>query len=147
MTTDLNQTQPEPEALLPDGIGLDLKTVIALLSEKHGMAVPKNDPILMVVTIQNAYLAEVEKLHNRHSKGLSKLLADKADGYVAAVKEATEALEKEISAANVEALRKLSVENAEQMKALQNNTFWAAAIVAVSALVNVAVFVVKAVAR
>ncbi len=53
---------------LPDDIGLDMEAVRSLLASKHGMAVPKDDPMLMLVTILNAHLAEMEKLHSRHCK-------------------------------------------------------------------------------
>ena len=55
---------------LPDGIGLTLDDVRALLAKEHETIVPKDDPMLMIVTLLNAYLGEVDKLHARHGKAL-----------------------------------------------------------------------------
>ena len=68
---------------LPDGIGLTLDDVRALLAKEHETIVPKDDPMLMIVTLLNAYLGEVDKLHARHGKALAALMAGKTDAYVA----------------------------------------------------------------
>ena len=62
---------------LPDGIGLTLDDVRALLAKEHETIVPKDDPMLMIVTLLNAYLGEVDKLHARHGKALAALMAGK----------------------------------------------------------------------
>ncbi len=131
----------EKKALLPDGMGLTLKQVHALLVEQHNVAVPKDDPILMVVTICNAFLGEVQALHQRHEAGLTKLMADKTDAYVRGIKEATAQLAAGLSSASVEGFKVACKEHESRMAVLKSNLTWLAAIVAVSALVNVAVFV------
>ena len=70
---------------LPDGIGLTLDDVRALLAKEHETIVPKDDPMLMIVTLLNAYLGEVDKLHARHGKALAALMAGKTDAYVKGV--------------------------------------------------------------
>ena len=54
--------KPEAENTLPDGIGLTMEQVQKLLAKAHKTVVDDHDPILMVVTILNAHLGEVEKL-------------------------------------------------------------------------------------
>ena len=126
---------------LPDGIGLTLDDVRALLAKEHETIVPKDDPMLMIVTLLNAYLGEVDKLHARHGKAL----AGKTDAYVKGVQGATDALAAQLSASSVEGIRKVFAEHAGQLQSLKSGMWYAAAIVAVSALVNVAVFVLRGV--
>lgn len=133
---------PAPEAgkkaLLPDGVGLRLEQVQALLATQHNTAVPKDDPILMVVTICNAFLGEVQALHQRHEAGLTKLMADKTDAYVRGIKEATAQLASGLSSASVEGFKTACKDHESRMAGFKSNLTWLAAIVAVSALVNVA---------
>lgn len=129
---------PEKEALLPDGMGLRLEQVQALLATQHNTAVPKDDPMLMFVTICNAFLGEVQALHQRHETGLTRLMADKTDAYVRGIKEATAQLAAGLSSASVEGFKVACKEHERRMAGFKNNLTWLAAIVAVSALVNVA---------
>lgn len=130
--------EAEKKALLPDGMGLRLEQVQALLATQHSTAVPKDDPMLMFVTICNAFLGEVQTLHQRHEAGLTKLMADKTDAYVRGIKEATAQLAAGLSSASVEGFKATCKEHETRMAALKSNLTWLAAIVAVSALVNVA---------
>ena len=132
---------PKPEDAIPDGIGLSLEQVQELLAKTHKKVVDYHDPILMVVTMLNAHLAEVEKLHARHKEGLGRLMADKTDAYVTGVQDAVGEITESPSSASVEGVRKVFVDHAARLQAFKSNTVWLAAIVAVSALLNVAVFV------
>lgn len=126
------------EALLPDGMGLRLEQVQALLATQHNVAVPKDDPMLMFVTICNAFLGEVQALHQRHETGLTRLMADKTDAYVRGIKEATAQLAAGLSSASVEGFNAACQQHESRMACFKSNLTWLAAIVAVSALVNVA---------
>ena len=132
---------PKPEDAVPDGIGLTLEQVQGLLAQTHKKVVDYHDPILMVVTMLNAHLAEVEKLHTRHKEGLGRLMADKTDAYVSGVQAAVGQLTDSLSSASVEGVRKVFDDHAARLQSFKNSTTWLAAIVAVSALLNVAVFV------
>lgn len=135
----------EDKNILPDGAGLSLEQVRALLAHAHEKVVDKADPILMVVTILNAHLTEVKKLQTRHKEGLDRLMVDKTDAYVSGVAAAVGQLTDSLSSASVEGIRKVFDDHAVRLQAFKNSTTWLAAIVAVSALLNVAVFVLKAV--
>lgn len=135
------KTEPEKEPLLPDGIGLSLEQVKALIAKNHKIILANDEPSLMGVTICNAYLAEVEKLHTRHKDGLGRLMADKTDTYVSGVAAAVAQLTDSLSSASVEGIRKVFDEHAARLQAFKNSTAWLAAIVGVSALLNVTVFV------
>ena len=132
---------PEPKNVLPDGIGLSLEQVRELLFKTHKVAIYDNDAILMVGTILNAYLTEVEKLQARHKEGLGRLMAEKTDAYVSGVQAAIGQLTDSLSSASVEGIRKIFDDHASRLQTFKNSTTWLAAIVAVSALLNVAVFV------
>lgn len=139
--SESENTELPVESTLPNGIGLSLEQVRALLAKTHETVVDKSDPILMVVTILNAHLVEVEKLQTRHKEGLGKLMADKTDAYVSGVTAAVSQLTDSLSSASVQGIRKVFDDHAAKLQIFKNNTTWLAAIVAVSALLNVAVFV------
>lgn len=81
------QEQAAPE--IPDGIGLRLDDVRMLIAREHDVQPPdKGDPMLLVVTMMNACLAEQQKLHERHCKAVTKVLGEKTDAYVRGVREA-----------------------------------------------------------
>ena len=134
---------PPVEQNVFDGIGLSLEQVRGLLAEKHGAVVDKADPILMVVTILNAHLAEVEKLQARHRTGLGKLMSEKTDAYVSGVQEAVAQLAEKLSSASVEGMRTTFAEHTARLQLFQSSLIWLAAIVATSALLNVVVFVLR----
>ena len=135
------QAPPQGEALLPDGIGLSLEQAQTLISKSNGVILANNEPALMGITLCNAYLTEIEKLHSRHSAGLARLMAEKTDAYVSGVQTVVGQLSESLSSASGEGIRKVFDDHAVRLNAFKNNTAWLAAIVAVSALVNVAVFV------
>lgn len=126
-----------------DAIGLSLEQVRRLLAEKHGTVVDKADPILMVVTILNAHLTEVEKLQARHRTGLGKLMSEKTDTYVSGVQEVVAQLAEKLSSASVEGMRTTFAEHTARLQLFQSSLIWLAAIVATSALLNVVVFVLR----
>ncbi|MDR3176656.1 MAG: hypothetical protein LBU06_09020 [Desulfovibrio sp.] len=137
---------PTPVAALVENqekTGMNLEDVRALLANMHNTSIPENDPLLMIVTILNAYLGEVQKLHARHEQGLSRLMAEKTDTYVSGVKVAVEQLSASLSSASVEGVRKVFEAHAATLNSFRYAVYWAAAIVSASALVNVAVFVLR----
>jgi uncharacterized protein YbaP (TraB family) len=141
----MNEQEPEIPGMpqLPDGIGLTLDEVRSLLATKNSITVSPDDPILMMVTLLNAFLTEEEKLLNRHRKALTSILTDKTDIYIKAVEQTTASLSESISTSSVHEIKKIFQENGATMNRFRSNMVWLAAIVGVSALVNVAVFVLR----
>lgn len=137
--------EAEKEALLPDGVGLSLENVRDLLVNAHDCKVSKDDPILMVVTMLNAYLGEVQGLHRKHEAGLSRLMAEKTDGYVAGVQGAVTALQDGLSSASVEGIKAVFNDHDSRLKAFKSNLSWLGAITACSAIINVVAFVLMGV--
>jgi hypothetical protein len=127
------------------GVGMSLKAVCDLLATTHNTIVPKDDAILLIATLLNAYLGEVQKLHARHEAGLGRLMAEKTDAYVSGVNATVEQLSTSLSSASVEGIRKVFDAHAATLNAFKTAVYWAAAIVSVSALLNVAVFVLRSI--
>nr|WP_320013117.1 hypothetical protein [uncultured Desulfobulbus sp.] len=128
---------------LPDGIGLSMEEVRMLLAVKNSASVSPDDPILMVVTVLNAFLSEEEKLLDRHSKALTAILTERTDGYVKAVEQTATHLGESLSSASAAEMTRLFSENTKKIEKFKQSQVWLAAIVTVSALVNVAVFVLR----
>ncbi len=67
------QTQQEKEYLLPDGFGMSLDEVRALILNKFDFKVDKDGPILLIVPILNAFLFEQQKMQEEHSAVMEKV--------------------------------------------------------------------------
>ena len=139
--SDEYDNSPPPMPQLPDGIGLDHDQVVKLLAEKHKTIVSSDDPVLMMVTLHNAWLAEENKLMARHKKALAHVLAERTDNFVKAVETVAGDLGRTLSTSTLEAMQATFVEHNKALVSHQANIRWLSAIAAVSALVNVAVFV------
>lgn len=135
----------EPEQLLPDGIGLSVDQVCALLAEINKTVVPKDDPLLMTVTILNAFLNEQDKLQKKHEKALAAFMGEQTAAYVKGVEESVASLSKTLSGATVEGIRKAVGEMAASLAGHRSAMYLCTAVMAVSALLNVAVFVLEAI--
>ncbi len=123
------------------GVGLTLEQIRAVVAKAHNVMLPKDDATLMIATILNAYLTEVEKLQARHEKGLTRLMAEKTDEYVSGVQTAVNQLSTSLSSASVDGIRKVFDDHAATLKTFKSNVNLAAVIVGMSALINVAVVV------
>ena len=65
-----------PGLAMPDGIGLSFDQVRTLLIQAHKTTMSDDDPMLMLVTINNAFLGEYDKLLDRHNEALTAFLVD-----------------------------------------------------------------------
>ena len=141
------KTEQEPMAFLSDGIGLSYAEIADELARKSKAIVAQDDPIMMMVPLCNAFLAEESKLLERHKKALAQVMAVKTDTFVQSVQKTVEELGQTLTSATVQSLQTAFTEHREAMKihetALQqhrSNIFWLSAIAVVSGLINVAVF-------
>ena len=133
---------------LPDGIGLNLEQVANLLAEKNKTIVSLDDPILMTVTVLNAFLAEENRMMERHKGAITQILASRTDKFVQTVSEAAVSVSETFSGQAVTAIKEAVAEHSKRFATLeeslashQANIRWWATIALVSAVVNVAVFV------
>ena len=119
-----------------DGIGLNIEEVRNLLMQKHDDVLGLDDPLLMLVTINNAFLGEYEKLLAKHNKAISAIMSAKTEGYIKT---------EELSSASVETIQKVFHEHALTLNNFSHNTKWMSAIIWLAALVNVGVFIFGAI--
>jgi len=131
---------PPAAPILPDGIGLTHDQVAELLVLQCKLEVSPDDPMMMMVTLLNAYLHEQDKLLQRHNQALTSILSARTDGYVQAVEQVSNDLKTSLASSTVEGIQ-------STYKQFRISSIWLAGIIGVSALVNVTVFVLQAVSR
>jgi len=129
----------EPLPQLPDGIGLDFEDVRMMLSKKHGIMLGREEPIMMMVTLCNVLLGELEKVHKNHNEAVTKIMSDQSAKYIVGVKATTDALSKTLAENSVEAIRNIFQSQAAALNTNKINARWCAAVVGVSALANIVV--------
>ena len=146
--TGTPKPEKEPMAFLSDGIGLSYAELAEELARKSKTIVAQDDPIMMMVPLCNAFLAEEGKLMERHQTALAQVMATRTDNFVQSVQKTVDELGQTLTSTAVQSLQTAFTEQREaleqQRQAMQqhrSNIFWLSAIAAVSALVNVAVFV------
>mgnify|MGYP003623232730 CR=1 FL=1 len=137
----VDDDSPDLEPVLPDGIGLSLDDVRALLAKKHETVVAADDPLLMMVTILNAFLAEQQKQNDKWQGGMRQLLADKTDEYVSGVQTATDSLAEKLQAVSAQSMQNSFQTFRDSLNNFKSTMIVLSAVVAISAIINVAVFV------
>lgn len=88
--------------VLPEGIGLSLDEVRALIEQRNHVRVEADDPILVALTIANAHLTAVEKLHQLHRKALTELMSRETATHTESVAKNIAALSEKLSGVTVE---------------------------------------------
>ena len=97
-----------PDGIDPDGmIGLDYDSIRAMLALKNNASVGLDDPIMMMVTICNAFLGQQEKINKRHNEALTKIMTDQCGKYIAQFKTVTDGLGKALAENSVDAVREI----------------------------------------
>lgn len=140
---DANQQDDAPKSTYPDGFGMSIEEVRALLSKKHEIIVPIDDPILLMVTISNVFLEEQEKLNQKHLTAMNKLLTERTEIYINAVRETTAGLSKTLENITVDGIRDVQEKNALDLQNFKSNMWWATGIITLSAFLNIAAFILR----
>lgn len=86
---------------LPDGIGLSYEDVQKMLAMKHNTSLSLDDPVLMMVSVCNVFLEELQKLHKRHNDAVKNIMVDQTGKYITGVKNTTDALAKTLGRVNI----------------------------------------------
>lgn len=131
------------ESVYPDGFGLSISEVQALLAKQNETIVAKDDPILLTVTILNAFLYENEKLSFKYNSALKTIYSEQNENYLQSIRNATAEIKETLSSVSVEGLRKVHTENMVQIVTFQNSLWWACGIIGVSAMINVCAFILR----
>jgi len=134
LAPDSEALPKEPE--FPDGIGVKLEDIATAVAMKHNTILEKRDPALIILSICNAFLCEINKLQVKHNEALGKILASRTQEYIAEVKATRESFSQAVSTASVEGIRAVFERHAAAMKASIWNARWCALITGVSALSN-----------
>lgn len=93
---------PPAMPVLPEGIGLSLDEVRDLIEQRNHVRVEVDDPILVALTIANAHLTAVEKLHQLHRKALTELMSRETATHTESVAKNVAALSEKLSGVTVE---------------------------------------------
>lgn len=133
----------EADQCLPDGFGLSVEDVRALLAQKHDLAVPKDDPLLMMVTIQNAFLGAQIQLQEKHKKALAAFMGEQTAAYVQGVEKSVADLTATLSNMTTKGIQEAASDFAATLSGFKTSLYLCAAIICLSALLNVAVFILK----
>ena len=135
--------EPEP-VIAHDGVGLELEQVRNLVMQQNNEVLGKDDPLLIMVTILNAFIGEQETVNERHHNALVSVMGASTDKYITGVKKSVDTLSNELSTASVDTIREvMQQEDLRRVKHNQNMK-WATLIIGASALVNVIVFALGA---
>ena len=97
---------PMPEERFPDGFGMSVEDVRALLAKKHDVSVPQDDPILMLVTILQVFLEAQARLQKKHETALAAFMGQQTTAYVKDMEKNLKSLTETLSGLTMEGIRK-----------------------------------------
>lgn len=137
--------KPAAEPVLPDGIGMSVEAVRELLHKQNGTSVPADDPLLMQVTILNAFLAEQANLQKRHENALTGFMSQQTAAFSGAISKEVGKLSETLSGVTVKGIQEAAKGFTDDLSAMRTTLWLCTAIIACSALINVAVFVLRSV--
>ncbi|MBF0482139.1 MAG: hypothetical protein HQK81_09075 [Desulfovibrionaceae bacterium] len=132
----MSSETPVQNTGLPDGIGLDQSKMQELLIKQFKTPIGDNDPILMEVAIYNNFLEQYNKLLGFHHGLLMDFFSQESEKYLSVVQSASDAVKTGMSKASIEHIGKL-------LKDFNNSMMLMTIIIFISAIINVAVFVLR----
>lgn len=137
--TETTEEKPKAQPLLPDGIGLTVEQVSALIHQVNHFSLPPDDPALMYVTIMNAALTEQAKLQKAHQSALGKMMDEHTQKYVQETEKGMKEILFTLSKLTTEGLNEAS----KDMVKFRTTLWMCSGITFISALLIVCVFVLK----
>ncbi len=81
-TEEKKEKSKEKEYHLPDGFGLSIEEVQNIINQKCSVSVPKDDPIMLIVPILNAFLFEQQKLQEDYKEGLKEVYQEVLKAFI-----------------------------------------------------------------
>lgn len=103
---------------------------------KHKTAVTLNDPVMMLVTLMNAQLAELGKPRTRHNGALTRVLSERTADHIAQARKACDSLGEALRQSSVEAIRQIFCEHSSALPHFRINLWWAVAVIMAGVLGN-----------
>ncbi len=124
-----------------DGIGMSIEYVRALIAKENEVIIDKDDPILLMVTILNAFFHEHEKVQEKYMIALKNLYSDQVNDFVETIQESTDKVEEKLRAISTEGLIKIYESQNKRMAELQAQLRNTCIIIGLLVLLNIAVMV------
>ncbi len=126
---------------IPDGIGLSIEEIQALIAKYNKTIIEKDDPFLVVITILNAFMYENEKLQSKYLEALKNVYADQVKSYIKEVKKSTDSINATLKNVSQDEVIKLHEKQTEKITSFRNYLTVCTAVIACSALVNLVFFI------
>lgn len=149
MNGDMATTENENGAVQDAG-ELSVEGVRQLIAQRHNTSVPADDPALIMVTIMQAALNEERRLQESHRKKLAEVMDGMVNGLAEAVKKESADIGEKLSGVAVQELQHVSAALhesgttvSEKLSGHVTALYLCTGIVAISALVNVWVYLVR----
>lgn len=83
------------------GAGIRIDEMQALLLRENGLAADKDDPLLAVVTIHNAFLGELQGVLEKHNAALAAVMGEATERIVASVRQESQRFAEEFKEAAI----------------------------------------------
>lgn len=120
---DMGVATPAPddtEPLLGEGgpKAFTFEEIAELIRKEHDRALYRDDPVMMTVTILNAFLGELQKLLARHDGTTREIMAEATSRHVQSVEKLTAGLAGSLSESSTKALRETFAAHAKAMNGL-----------------------------
>ncbi len=131
------------ENTFPDGIGLSIEDVKALVAKENKTILDNDEPMLITVTILNAFLYENDKLNRKYHEALRQIYSEQTQLFIQDVEKSTVSIAKSLENVSVEGLHEIHIKNTTQLTAFRRDMLWLSTIAFVSAIINVCVFIFR----
>ncbi len=138
-----NEDRTKPTIDIPDGFGLSIADVQALLAKYNETLVAKDDPILVQVTISNAFLLEYQKTQEKYQETLKAIYAEQVKQFLKEVKNSTDEVKETLSAVSVDGLHKIHLEQSTSLAKFRTHFLYLTALSCLSAFINLAVYIAR----
>lgn len=144
MTTD------DKGGAVQDAGELSVEAVRQLVAQKYNTTIPPDDPALLIVPIMQAALNEEKRLQESHREKLAEVMNGMVNGLAEAVKRESAGVSEKLSGVAVQELQHVSAALHESSTTVTARLsghaialYLCTGIIAVSAIVNVYVFLVR----
>lgn len=137
-TSNAEQTQEQhASSQIPNGIGLTIEAVQALICQQNNVFFPKDDPTMGIVTILNAFLGENQKLQNTYMQALRQLFSDLTQGVNLEIQQTTQEVQSSLRTISITGLTLIHKEQTKEIERLRQHLFYACTFIAVSTTCNI----------
>lgn len=147
---DAMMTTGGENGAVQDAGELSVEGVRLLIAQRHNTSVPPDDPTLIMVTIMQAALNEEKRLQEQHRKKLAEVMNGMVNDLAEVVKKESAGIGDKLSGVAVDELQRVGTELRQSGAAVSERLsghsmalYLCTGIMAVSALVNVWVFLVR----